>query len=123
MLEGAGYVTGVACVDRGALCSKGREVYKLDVAVKAPGEPLDLHRAASMLASTLFFRGAMLRFEARHAPVTIDAGICWPGETDTSAEPGYDFTACAGKEIKNAADARAWVAAQLAAICPETGAQ
>lgn len=119
-LEQAGYTVNVEAMRRANLaCSGNTARHDISVTVKADGEPLDLHRAASLIASTLLFRGVMLEHAARNAPMQINSTISQTTYDRAKADTGrhgYDFACLATDGVKDAASATAWVKAQIAAL-------
>lgn len=120
-LTAAGYTVCLRAVYRGCLPSKSgtREgLVNYDVAIKNAADPLDVHKAACLIASTLLFRGPVLDLTPRLAPFPISHGI---GHTMKDREheadaSGFDMAFTAGHAVANQQTAQAWLNHTLAAI-------
>ena len=117
-LEAGGYTVNVRAFRRCNMIGF-KAKHDVDVTIKADGEPLDVHKAANLIASTLLFRGVMLR----HALVTAQGSV-GPGisQTDYSREEdlrdvaAYDFTCVAGRAVDSSYAAQRWIETQIKAL-------
>jgi hypothetical protein len=120
-LDGAGFAVEVRAVRRSLLILSGGETgpeHSVDVTIKAVGQPLDTHKAASLIASPLLFRGILLPHAATHARAVLDTGssrtvTAAPTMQDTA---GFDFVCCVPHEVLSQSAAQAWITKTLTQI-------
>ena len=122
-LEAAGYSVAVRAIVQCDLTDAKRTPYSLEVTAKHESEPLDLHKAANLLASTLLFRGVVFQHLIAHAPLAISSGLGSDRpERATVDWAGFDHVALVTDAVRNAATASAWVSAQVAILDARNGA-
>lgn len=117
-LETAGYSVRVVAMARATLWDGLDSKTAEDVVVKAENEQLDLHRAASLVASTLLFRAVLLMHRVVKCTREIGDSISGTdyaraGEIDAS---GFDYACVAGRDCEGAGKAQAWIAKHVEAI-------
>jgi len=129
-LEAAGYVVRIAArrlADIRYVNRAYKGTHTVDVTVRKEGEPLDIHRAASLIASPLLFRGIMLPMTAFEAPARVSPSFSVTSSDgdDVEAPPGFDLVFVATDRVSDADSASAFVrhaVARLEAINTERDA-
>jgi hypothetical protein len=117
-LIAAGYTVNVRAIRRARFIAPDwREFgeHNVDVTIKGDSEHLDIHRAASLVASTLLFRGPLLLHAAKVAPLEISSGVTktnYAAQTHYDAT-GYDAHAVAGESVNSASAAQSWINEQV----------
>lgn len=121
-LEAGGYTVAIRAMRRSSLLGRGN--HDVDVTIKPEGEPLDLHKAASLIASTLLFRGVLLRHAVMNCETLVGGGISstsYERQDDVRDAQGFDACFVAGREISNARAASDWVSAAIASLDERNG--
>lgn len=111
-LEKAGYSVAIRVISRSTLnCAAPDVRADVDVALKREGQPLDLHRAASMIASPLLFRAAILGHNAQCAPFQVREGLSTSNHERASVDAsGFDASFIVTRAVESQATAQAWLA-------------
>lgn len=122
-LESNGYVVRVVVFNRSAYSFEHNESsrdakHDMDVTIKGDGEQLDLHKAASLVASTLLARGIMYQHCAHYAPHKLSSG--WAYCEDEQRLPtdvaGFDLSCIVPTSVNDEQSAQAWLTNQSARI-------
>lgn len=121
-LEAAGYSVELRAIRRAELRpAKGAlsdPRHDINLTIKAAGQPLDLHKAASLVASPLLFRGVYLRHAFAVATLRLTEGVSgtdYNRESDVNSS-GFDYTCVAGHAVTGATKAQAWIAQHVKAL-------
>lgn len=120
-LEQSGYTVYVRAIRRAKFCLRsgaraGR--HDVDITIKPEGVPLDVHKAASLIASPLLFRGVLLRHACVVATERLDDGVTNTDyeHADLRDAQGYDHTCMASQEVQDARSAQAWIDKQISTL-------
>lgn len=121
VLDEAGYTSEVVACSRSKLRLAGGALGDdefVDVVIKSAGAPLDVHAAASMVASSLLFRGIILRHSCVHSPKPLDGGVSNTSSASeiSLARNGFDVALMVPNTVNNQKTAEAWVREHLATI-------
>jgi hypothetical protein len=114
-LQEAGYTVAISAVADVTMIDKDRTPFCTEVTVLAPGQEIDLHKLASMLASSLLFRGGLMDYSLRMSPNRVGTGVSYVKEGPSSNvidTTGYDHTALI-ETFRHTEDARRWLETEL----------
>jgi hypothetical protein len=108
-VELRGYSSGDYCTSE--TMPPGTARHDLSVTIKTVGQPMDVHKAAALLASSVTYRACIIRHSTVHSPFKIRSGHTLPraGRIETPQEPGYDFAALVPETVTNQAAAQRWI--------------
>lgn len=126
VLRESGYTVSIVAVSHNTLLDGHRTPYNAEITVLAPDQELDLHKLASILASSLVFRGVIVDHEQRVSEHPVEPGTSMSRDLDITEidTTGYDMVATLDKNtVTSRETAAVWLKQQLAKLCGEDCAE
>jgi hypothetical protein len=114
-LQASGYTVSITAIAQSELIEHERTLATTEITVLEPGQEIDLHKLANLLASALLFRGVVLDHNLRTAKNKLAGGIGYRPSTPqekVADTTGYDKV-CTITRFGSTTEARDWVANEI----------
>jgi hypothetical protein len=112
----SGYVVQIVAATTCLPMTRTAMTYTMEVMVLGAGEEVDIHKLASLTASALLFRAAVLGHQARVLPEVADYGLSRRAGTPAVDTAGFDYVAQCGDECRTVYGGKDWLAKHLTAL-------